>query len=474
MKRFFIRIQLVFVSIILFATLVMVMSLVVKNNYRWDATSEKIYSLSESTVKLLKNLQSAPVDILAFYPHDDQARMAFEVFLKQCQFHHPHFRYHFYDPDRVPSLAKKYNVKKFYTVVLMYQGRSETIAEPTEESFTNALLRLANPKRFNLCFVTSHGESSLEDKDKTGLAALKETVESMNYGTHEVILLRDAVPDVCNVMIVAGPHQDFDATEFRYIKKAFISGRGILFLIDPMDPGAGKSFRDFMASFGVLMSEDVIVDKMSRMVGGDFLVPLVNQYMVDHPITATFEKPTFFPVARSLQPSGESSKTLDVVPLALTSDRSWSETNLQTLEKGEASFEPTTGDLQGPLPVAVAVQGTIAPEETQDKNTPSPSPSPAASAPPEKKGRLVVIGDSDFVTNSYIGLSGNMDFALNAIQWLTQDDRFISIHPRQPEFKPLLLSQEQKTLLLLICIAGLPVAALIFGGLRIYFYRKAG
>ena len=59
MKHLFIRFQLVFVSAILLATLAMVMALVVKNNYRWDATKEKIYSLSESTSKLLKNMDGS-------------------------------------------------------------------------------------------------------------------------------------------------------------------------------------------------------------------------------------------------------------------------------------------------------------------------------------------------------------------------------------------------------------------------------
>jgi ABC-type uncharacterized transport system involved in gliding motility auxiliary subunit len=456
MKRVFIRFQLVFVSLILLATLSMVMALVIKNNFRWDATTEKIYSISDTTIKLLKTMESSEVEVLAFYPHDDPGRMNFDVFLRECQMHHPKFKYRFYDPDRVPSLAKKYSVKSFYTVVILYQGRHESVVAPTEESFTNALLRLANPKQFNVCFLTGHGEASTTEEGRSGITAFRETLASMNYGLHDIILLRDKVPAFCHVVVIAGPHQDFDATEFRYLKKTFKSGRGIFFMVDPMDPGAGKSFKDFMKEFGVLLGEDVIVDKMSRLVGGDFLVPLVNQYVTQHPITENFQKPTFFPVARSLQPSDQPKKGYEVVPLALSSSGSWSETNLQELEKGEAAFDPAQGDLQGPLPLVVAIERK--PLDTDKVQGPT--------------ARMAVVGDSDFLTNAYVNLSGNHDFALNIIQWLTQDDRMISIHPREPEFKPLFLTSRQRTAMLLICVAGIPLLILLTGIVQMSWRKR--
>lgn len=448
MKHVFIRFQLIFVSLILFITLAMVLALVAKNNRRWDATAEKIYSLSDHTSKLLKTLSDNPIEVLAFYPHDDPGRVNFDVFLRQCQLHHPKFKYHFYDPDRVPSLAKKYNVKSFYTIVVRTQDRHESVVSPTEESFTNALLRLARPKKFNLCFVTSHGEASASEEGRSGLSTFRNTLENMNYGMHDIILMRDKVPAFCNMVIVPGPHQDFDPQEFRYLKKTFKSGRGIFFLIDPMDLGAGKSFKDFMREFGILLGEDVIVDKMSRLVGGDFLVPLVNQYVTEHPITEKFSKATFFPVSRTLQPSDQPKKGLEVVPLALSGSGSWSENNLAELEKGEAAFDPSQGDLQGPLPVAVAVER-------------KPSTDPAKASGPSQ--RLVLVGDSDFLTNGYIQLAGNQDFALNIIQWLTQDDRMISIHSREPEFKPLFFTSRQRAFMLFVCVIGLPLLVLGLG-----------
>lgn len=466
MKHFFIRAQLLIASALLLGTLFLTLALVKQHNFRWDGTSEKVYTIADETIQLLRRMEDKPLEVLAFYPHDDMARSGFETFLKQCRLFHSKFRYHFYDPDSVPSIAKKYNVKAFFTVVILYDGRRENLVGPSEEGFANALLRLANPKRFNLCFASGHGESGLADQERAGLSQFKAMLEAMDFGTHEIILLRDAVPEMCNVLVIAGPHQDFDPAEFGHLKKSFVKGTGILFLIDPMDPGAGRTYREFMQGFGIYLGEDVIVDKASRLEGGDFLVPLVNQYVTTHPITSRFNQPTFFPVSRSVQPTGEHEKTLEVVPLAVTSPDSWAETDLRTLENGEAHFDPA-GDLQGPISVAAAVEGSLQPDAEEEDLLQE-----SKLLKDKKKGRMVVIGDSDFMTNAYINLAGNFDFILSSLQWLAQDERFIAIRPRQPEFKPLLLNKGPRTLLLLICVVLLPLLALFLGGMCVLRRRQ--
>lgn len=452
MKRFLIRSQVLFTSIVLLFAFGLMMAIVTRHNARWDFTKEKFFSLSEPTSRLLKKMAEGKIEVLAFYPSDDPAREFFEVFLKQCGLEHLNFKYNFYDADRVPSLANRFHVKEHYTVILRYAGRQERVARPTEESFTNALLRLANPKRFELCFATGHDEASIAREDRGGYRLFRQALEDNNYSVHEIIMPRDKVPSNCNVLVMAGPHRDLDAEEYGLLKKIFAEGRGIFFLIDPMDPGMGKSFRFFMKDFGVVLGEDVIVDKMSRVVGGDFLVPMVSQYITKHPVTADFDKPTFFPVARSVQPSTEIPKGLEVVPLGLTTSGSWAERNLATLEQGQAAFEPAS-DVAGPIPLAAAV-------ERED-------------APPNAGGRMVVVGDSDFLTNAYLDLSGNKDLALNMIQWLSKDDRFLSIHAPAGDFKPLLMNQRQRWILLGVTIGLIPFSCLLAGAIRIYVRARA-
>lgn len=451
MKKILIRMQLVFVSVIVLLTLVLTQVIVQRNNKRWDFTHEKMFTLAPETLKILEDMKKDPVKLLVFYPQENEARKEIDVYLKQMQLHHPDFTYDFYDPDRVPRLAKEYRVKDLYTVVVLYQGRFERLARPSEESLTNALYRVSHPETIELCFVTGHGEGLLSNQEEDGYAFLAEALQFNNYQTHEIILSRDLVPPTCSVVIVAGPRRDLPAGDFDQIKQAFDQGKGILFLVDPMQSGEGDSFHAFFKQFGVFLGRDVIVDKMSRMVGGDFLVPLVTRYVSEHPITKDFQLATFYSLARSVQPSTESPADLEVMPLAYTNSGSWAESDLVNLEQGSADFDART-DLAGPLSIGVAVENT--------------------SVLRGEKGRMVIIGDSDFIRNSLFDLSGNRDLALNIFRWLSKDDRSVSIKPKYLDYKPLYMTPRQRWIVLGAAVLGIPLVFLFFGLVSILIRRR--
>ncbi len=447
MRQFFIRFQILLASIFLLITFVMLGSLAARYNRRWDFTREKMFSLAEPTAEALAKMQPDPVEILAFYPHDDPAKGYFEMFLKQCALHHPGLKYQFYDPDRVPGLARQFQVKDFYTLIIQYQGRHEKILRPTEESFTNALVRLISPKKFQICFVTGHEEAAMDSSERGGLAQFRQGLENASYRFNEIVLSRDKVPDSCEVAVVAGPHYDLRPDERALLKSVFEGGRGVFLMLDPMDPGQGKTFQDFLEAFGVLLGEDVIVDKMTRVAGGDVLMPLVSRYVIGHPITKNFEEPTLYPVVRSVQPSIETLPGLEAVPLALSNSESWAETDLPAMEKGETAFE-VGEDLAGPIAIGVALEK-------------------------QGGGRMVVMGDSDFLTNAYISLSGNRAFGQRILQWLAKDDRTVVIAPRQPDFKPLYLDGFQRTVFLSVILAGFPALFFLISAVGVFWRRRS-
>ncbi len=458
MKSFWKRLELLYVAVILLATFALILAMEVRWNTRWDLTPGKMYSLADVTKKTLQAMDG-PLHIRAFYPHGDSARKNFEVFLKQSQLALPSLRFEFLDPDRAPTLTQKYRVKDIYTVILEYKNRTERIVQPTEQSFTSALARLLSPQTSVLCMVTGHGEAPLSGKDRNSYEMFRNFLGDNNVKMQEIILSRDKVPDACTSVVVAGPHNDFTSDEFQILKDTFNAGKGILFLIDPMEAGEGKAFAAFFKSFGVDLGMNVIVDKASRMVGGDFLVALVSQYMTQHPITKDFLQPTLFPVTRSVQPAVDLPAGLEVIPLALSSTESWAETNLAQLEKGEANFE-SSYDIIGPIPMAVAV-------ETKKIN----SENPKTTAHPQKDGRLVVIGDSDFVSNAYFDLSGNANFALSVLRWLAKEDLLITLRPREEEFRPMLLSHRQRLFLLAFSLGVIP-GLMLLAGLVTFFWRR--
>jgi ABC-type uncharacterized transport system involved in gliding motility auxiliary subunit len=470
MRQFLLKFQLLFEAVILLATIALVYTVIQPFHERWDLTQDKIYSLPQSTLGVLRDLKAQRIDVLLFFQQDDPARQGLEVFLKECRRHHPEFHYDFYDPNRRPQLARKFNVTDAKTVLFRSGDREERLVGPSEEGFTNAFLRLLHPKDLDVCFVTGHGEVVLDEEGTGGYLHFRDTLQGYNAKVHGIVLARDHVPDACQVIVVGGPRWDLTPKEFSDIDQAFSRGKGILLLIDPMDPGAGLAFIEYTKKYGVALGQNVIVDKASRMVGGDFLMPLVSRYLVTHPVTKNMKQATFFPLVRTVQPSVDVAPGLDVMPLAMTGDESWAETDLPALENGNAVFDMKT-DIAGPLSIAVAI------EKKQDGGRRKAEGGKANSIlhPPSDirgDGRMIIVGDGDFLTNGYLHLSGNKELGLNMIRWLARDDRFIDVKRPELRFKPLLLDVPHRSQLMFILIGAYPLFFLMAGG--IYLMIRSG
>ena len=179
-------------------------------------------------------------------------------------------------------------------------------------------------------------------------------------------------------------------------------------------------------------------------MGASESIPLVLQYE-NHKITERLKNiMTFFPLVRSIQPENTPPSGVTVETLFKSNERSWGETDLGSRA---ASFDPQK-DLKGPLPLAVAITKEIKP--SSDKGS-------------ALKSRMVVVGTSNFSINSYFPEQGNGNLFLNMVSWLSEDEDLISIRPKDPQDRRMLLSQSQVSMLRLFAIILLPGIALVAG-----------
>jgi ABC-type uncharacterized transport system involved in gliding motility auxiliary subunit len=88
------------------------------------------------------------------------------------------------------------------------------------------------------------------------------------------------------------------------------------------------------------------------------------------------------------------------------------------------------------------------------------------------KSRVVVVGDSDFFSNGYQQLLGNLDFFMNAASWLAEREDRITIRPKSREASRLFLSEAQVSSLKFLTIDVLPVALLGLG-LAVWLVRRS-
>ena len=123
---------------------------------------------------------------------------------------------------------------------------------------------------------------------------------------------------------------------------------------------------------------------------------------------------------------------------------------------GEVQLNEDAGDISGPVPIAVTVAQPVAndavtPNDDSDEDRP----------PPES--RLVVFGDSDFASNGAIGIQGNRDLILNAVNWLAQQENLIAIRPREPEDRRITLTADAQARITWISLLMLPGLILASG-----------
>src|SRR4030043_227202 len=231
-------------------------------------------------------------------------------------------------------------------------------------------------------FLSGHGEKSVQDSEKTGYSLAKDLLKKENYQVEEVHLLSGkGLPEGTPWLVIPGPKNPLFPEEIEALKKFIAGGGRVILMLDPYQDGGVK---EWLASLGVTLDQDILIDKVSRLFGGDYLIPMAGSYG-RHPITEKFNITTFFPTARSLMPSETPPPGISYDILVRSSSESWAETDKRKVEKGEAAFDARK-DRKGPLPLAVLVN--LSPPE---QNTKGKGSGEKESKSP--KGRLVLLGD---------------------------------------------------------------------------------
>src|SRR5216684_4100792 len=206
---------------------------VLANRYdkSFDATSNKRYSLSEQTVKIVKGLkQDATITYFdgprGFQPAKDQLDLYSNLSPKV------HVKY--VDPEKEPMVARAAGFKSIGTAIVQVGLNKNEAKNVSEEEITGAFIRdLKNTTR-TVCFVTGSGEHQIDDSGRSGYSQFKELLGKDEYVAKSINLLQKAeIPSDCTVLVVAGPSGDYQQPEVDAIKKYVEDGGRALFMLDP-------------------------------------------------------------------------------------------------------------------------------------------------------------------------------------------------------------------------------------------------
>ena len=440
------------------AVVVLVNFLAAKHHKRIDLTENRDFSLSEQTSKVLDALPRE-VTLTSFSREGDPGRQKLEDLLEEYTYRTRKLTVRYVDPEKNPAEVKRYNVTELGAIVIESGKQEQRINTGDEESITNALIKVTSDRERIVYVTIGHGEHDLNDTDQGGLSVLKSALEKQNYVV-KPLTLNAGVPADASVVVIDGPQKPLLEAEVKMIAD-WVNGGGRLLLMQ--DPGLDPGFDALLASFGVAVRKDVVIDKVSQLFGGDARIPMVapDGYDRSHPITKTFDYQTMYPLASSLDIKEPAPQDVTAVKLARTSEMSWGEANEEEFRSGRIQLDDR--DTRGPITVAAAFE--------RKTNAPAPAGTDGEPKPSAPGARLVLFGDGDFVSNNYFNAGGNGDLALNAIAWLVEQGELMSIRPKSGTPRIAILSGPQVFYYFWTIVAIAPLCIALVG-VGIWWRRK--
>ena len=441
--------------VVALAIVVAVNYLASRQNKRWDLTASRQNSLSEQTVKILQSL-TAPAKFTVFDRSTEFER--FRARLDEYAYNSSQVSVEYIDPDTRPVVAREFDIQQYGTVVIDYMGKRERVTSDSEQDLTNGLIKAMSTMERKVYFLQGHGEKEPNRTERDGYSAVSGSLRRDNYAVERLVLAQQKeVPDDATVLLIAGPTTDLLDTEAEAIRRYLAKSGKLMVMLDPpigAQAAPLPNLEAILKEWGITPGNNVVVDLSGAT--NDPSIAVAATYPM-HAITERFATLTIYPLARSIDPVEGGVEGRTPTTIVETSRQSWAEANLASLSgEGGISMDEASGDKVGPIPLGVVVSSAAA--------TPEGAPETQKTGDTLKpETRLVVFGDSDFPSNAYAGVPGNMNFFANAISWLAQQENLIAIRPTEAQDRRVTMTARQQAGVFWASIVVMPAIVFLAG-----------
>ncbi len=421
-----------------------------------DFTKEKLYTLSDESINLVKDIDK-DVHIYFFGYQEDNNTV---LLAKQYGVANSKITAEAINIDERPDLAKKYGVEDNTSVGIIVEGENrykvltqsdfytydlttyETI-DVSEQKLTNAIIDTTIAKKPHIYFLTGHGEYLTSNYLMTLGVFIQNEVNDIS----DLDLLTTDFPEDCDTLVIPNPTKDFSEVETDKILDYINKGGKILWLgeatIEGIDmPNISKILNQFGFNFskGIIIEED-----SSKMIlqSPELILTDISYHDITNNITNVA-------VASSGKLNIESDEKLQELNVSAN-------TLLKTSEKSfyRENFEiPTTAKTEADEAGAFTVGAEFV--KKIDDNTES---------------KLIAFSNCSFVTDmaitsgnsqlKLINLYNNKDLVLNSIAYLTDRGDTIRIR-KDTGYITYTATQMQDNIVRLIIFA-IPIMIIIVG-----------
>jgi hypothetical protein len=490
------------------AILVMINYLSMRHYVRGDWTAAGLYTLSDKSEKVVRALPR-DVQIFAMWSQADPRFADVKELLDDYAGHSRRVTWEVVDPDlardRAQLLIQRYGGKVLTdgvntgyetglfvvsgdNVKFLAAGEFEDVAmadpfgaerDPgehvtgylAEQKITAALLRVTSEKQTKICFVQGHGEWSLEGFGGRSLGHVRDELVQDSFRVEAIATAgASRIPEGCELVVCAGPRRAPMEEELALLERYLEDGGRVLLLLDPIIDGerfAPTGFERLAADHGIRLGVDLLIEVDPRRLvspaAETFLASeftghqAVRQLAVPDSVDPSVREsigafPVVFSSVRSL--AAAEGAGVFAEPLARTSPASWGETDLSFI--GDLSRPPAKDERDTPGPAVISMAAAL-------PDGPGGQPG----------GRLVVVGDSDFLGEELYAHASfyNRDFWSGLVGWLTAREDLISIAPKNPEHVRLTLTGDD-----FLTISLLLLGELLLGvglGIAVWIRRRS-
>ncbi len=401
---------------------------------QYDLTDNSSQTLSSASQVILSQV-SGEVSITV-YTHEPTLQHQVEKLLQQYLRFKENIKITFLDPNLQAETARSLNINAQGAVVVEYMGRTKVLDFFNEASLSNALLQLSHTEQRWIGFLSGHGERSVFGRNNADLGMFTSQLESHHVKTQVINLAKiSVIPEEIALLVIASPTTMLLPVEINVISDYIDKGGNLLLLAEPEN----RSLVSLELMLGIQRLPGTLIDISSGLYGVDnpsFI--LISEYS-NHAATYNFESLSIFPMTAAFSIIDEEGQ-FQVKTLFSSTENAWTETGDLTQNP---QFDADSDEQQGVLPIALALTRTFSDQKSQQ--------------------RIIVMGDSDWLSNAFLGHVGNAELGLRIVNWLTHDDQFIEIPLKRPLGQSLNLTATHITLIASLFLAVIPFTFVLIG-----------
>lgn len=415
-------------------------------NTEFDWTASGRHTLNEASIKVVEKI-TEPLEITSYATGDElsETRIQIRDMIKRYQKLNGRITLDFVNPRLNPQLIRDLGIRVDGEMIVKYQGRTEHLQDLSETSITNAIHRLLRSTDRQLLFITGHGERNPMGQANHDLSIFVDNLANKGFKAAPLELSKTlSVPTNASVVVIASPEVDYLPGETKVIQDYVAEGGNLLWLLEP---GKAHFLKPLANDLNLITSHGIIVDLDIGLLSDDPTLVL-GDYFKENPITRNFAgTQTLFPRVTGLEIRDK--EGWSIKPLVKSMPRSWME-----LGKFEGTIRFDEGsDKAGPIVFGYTLTRDM--ERNGKKH----------------QQRIIVMGDGDFLSNTYLGTQGNMAMGEAIFNWLSHDDNFIEIPPSVAPDSKVTASEAQMAILGVIFILLIP-GLLVGSGFFIWLKRR--